>query len=213
MLAGLRAKSIRETGPKETRAEPLSAQWQAGNIDIVEGSWNRDYLREMAAFPGDDHDDYVDASSGAFLECVSGTKSVTIRIGGNARTMNAPVRRNDGYMNVLSGLNTPGLDRSVMGMNTTHRGWRGGLERYWSSRFSYLNYGEIYYTDGLAQKIIDKPADDCFKEGLEVEGDDSGTMEDEFDRLAVYTKMADAVRWARLYGGAAIVMIVKKDGV
>lgn len=73
MLAGLRAKSIRETGPKQTRAEPLSAQWQAGNVDIVEGAWNRDYLKEMSSFPGEEHDDYVDASSGAFLECVSGT--------------------------------------------------------------------------------------------------------------------------------------------
>ena len=71
MLAGLRVKSIRETGPKQTRAEPLSAQWQAGNVDIVEGPWNREYLREMAAFPSDDHDDYIDASSGAFLECSS----------------------------------------------------------------------------------------------------------------------------------------------
>jgi predicted phage terminase large subunit-like protein len=70
-LAGYKVKSIRETGPKETRAEPFSAQWQAGNVDIVDGPWVRDYLREMAAFPEGDHDDYVDASSGAFLECVS----------------------------------------------------------------------------------------------------------------------------------------------
>lgn len=70
-LAGYRVKSIRETGPKATRAEPLSAQWQAGNVEIVEGPWVRDYLKEMGAFPGGDHDDYVDASSGAFLECIS----------------------------------------------------------------------------------------------------------------------------------------------
>jgi predicted phage terminase large subunit-like protein len=68
-LAGHRIKSIRETGPKETRAEPLSAQWQAGNVDVLEGFWNKAYLNEMSNFPGADHDDYVDASSGAFLEC------------------------------------------------------------------------------------------------------------------------------------------------
>jgi len=68
-LAGYRVKSIRETGPKETRAEPLSAQWQAGNVDVLEGFWNKDYLNEMSNFPGADHDDYIDASSGAFLEC------------------------------------------------------------------------------------------------------------------------------------------------
>lgn len=71
-LQGHRVRTVRETGHKETRAEPLSAQWQAGNVDIVEGVWNRQYLREMSNFPGEDHDDYVDASSGAFLECVAG---------------------------------------------------------------------------------------------------------------------------------------------
>ena len=69
-LNGFRVKSVRETGPKQTRAEPLSAQWQAGNVELVQGSWNRDYLLEMSAFPSKDHDDYVDASSGAYLECI-----------------------------------------------------------------------------------------------------------------------------------------------
>jgi predicted phage terminase large subunit-like protein len=73
MLAGYRVTSVRETGPKETRAEPLSAQWQVGNVDLVEGPWVKDYLNEMESFPSPDaHDDYVDASSGAFLECISG---------------------------------------------------------------------------------------------------------------------------------------------
>jgi predicted phage terminase large subunit-like protein len=70
-LAGYKAKAIRESGPKHVRAEPLSSQWCAGNIDIVAGSWNTDYLTEMENFPEADHDDYVDASSGAFLELSS----------------------------------------------------------------------------------------------------------------------------------------------
>ena len=75
LLAGFKVKAVRETGPKATRAEPLSAQWQAGNVDIVEGFWNKQYLLEMASFPGGDHDDYVDASSGAFLECINNTSN------------------------------------------------------------------------------------------------------------------------------------------
>jgi predicted phage terminase large subunit-like protein len=70
-LAGHKTKSIRETGPKETRAEGLSAQWQAGNVELVAGPWNRYYMEEMEGFPSAEHDDYVDASSGAFYECVS----------------------------------------------------------------------------------------------------------------------------------------------
>jgi predicted phage terminase large subunit-like protein len=74
-LAGYKVKSVRETGPKTTRAEPLSAQWQAGNVDLVDGPWINDYLKEMAVFPEGDHDDYIDASSGAFLELVSGASA------------------------------------------------------------------------------------------------------------------------------------------
>ena len=57
----------RPTGDKITRAEPFAAQWQAGNVDIVWGAWNEDYLSEMEAFPSKGvHDDQVDASSDAF---------------------------------------------------------------------------------------------------------------------------------------------------
>ena len=81
MLAGYAVRSARETGPKETRAEPLSAQWQIGNIDIVEGEWNKEYLSQMESFPMKGvHDDYVDASSGAFLECISGSSQDARRL-------------------------------------------------------------------------------------------------------------------------------------
>jgi predicted phage terminase large subunit-like protein len=79
-LTGHFAKGIRETGPKTTRAEPLSAQWQAGNVDLVGGKWNVDYLNEMEIFPEGKHDDYVDASSGAYLE-------LTMKVDGQRRRM------------------------------------------------------------------------------------------------------------------------------
>jgi hypothetical protein len=120
--------------------------------------------------------------------------------------------RQDGYMNLLSGLNTPGLDRSVMGSNSG-ASWRGNLERYWLSRYSYFNYGEIYYSNGLAQKIIDRPADDCLQQGMKIEGDEAEVMRDEFDRLCVNTRMGDALRWSRLYGGSALLLIAKDGGL
>ena len=74
-LAGFNVRAIRETGDKETRAEPFSSQWQAGNVDIVSAAWNTEYLTEMEGFPEADHDDYVDVSSGAYYECVSGASA------------------------------------------------------------------------------------------------------------------------------------------
>ena len=54
------------SGDKVVRADPLAAQWQAGNVKLVRGAWNKAYLDEMEAFPSGVHDDQVDASSGAF---------------------------------------------------------------------------------------------------------------------------------------------------
>lgn len=53
-------------GDKISRAEPFAAQWQAGNVRLVRGLWNRDYLDELRAFPTGAHDDQVDGSSGGY---------------------------------------------------------------------------------------------------------------------------------------------------
>ena len=66
-LAGFIVWTDRESGDKETRTDPYASQWQAGNVDLVRGTWNDWYLDLMEAFPtAGVHDDPVDASSGAF---------------------------------------------------------------------------------------------------------------------------------------------------
>lgn len=71
MLSGYRAEADRVTGDKELRADPFAAQWQAGNVRLVAGPWNRDYLDEHEHFPAGKYKDQVDASSGAFNKVVS----------------------------------------------------------------------------------------------------------------------------------------------
>lgn len=66
MLAGHPVLVERETGDKLTRAEPFAAQWQVGNVALVEGPWNDALLAEFDNFPLGQHDDRVDAASGAF---------------------------------------------------------------------------------------------------------------------------------------------------
>jgi phage terminase large subunit-like protein len=46
----------------------LSAQAEAGNVKLVRGPWNDEYLNELQNFDGSDGcvADQVDASSGAF---------------------------------------------------------------------------------------------------------------------------------------------------
>src|SRR6185312_13974814 len=65
-LAGRNVVSSRETGSKETRAEPFASQANIGNVSIVRGDWNSVYLEELRNFPNGAHDDQVDASSRAF---------------------------------------------------------------------------------------------------------------------------------------------------
>ncbi len=67
ILAGYDVKACPATKDKQTRAKPFSSQAEAGNVYLVKGSWNEEYLTELENFPTDGaHDDQVDASSGAF---------------------------------------------------------------------------------------------------------------------------------------------------
>lgn len=66
LLAGYSVDVERVTGSKETRAIPLSDQWNVGNVKVKRAAWTADYLAEMAEFPTGAHDDQVDTSSGAF---------------------------------------------------------------------------------------------------------------------------------------------------
>lgn len=54
------------TGDKTLRARSLSAQAKAGNVKLVRGAWNEDFLAELASFPTGRHDDQVDAASDSF---------------------------------------------------------------------------------------------------------------------------------------------------
>jgi predicted phage terminase large subunit-like protein len=59
---------MRSTGSKVERANPLSAQAEAGNIKLIQGPWIGAFLDELCAFPEGAHDDQVDATSGAFAQ-------------------------------------------------------------------------------------------------------------------------------------------------
>lgn len=67
-LSGFHVVFERETGTKESRAEPFATQWQAGNVDILIGAWNEMYLSQMESFPESKFKDMVDCSSTGFNE-------------------------------------------------------------------------------------------------------------------------------------------------
>ena len=69
VFAGLPWKSVRPTGSKPERADPVASTVNAGNMGFRRGSaWIHEARLEMAAFPEGPHDDFVDALAHAFNE-------------------------------------------------------------------------------------------------------------------------------------------------
>jgi predicted phage terminase large subunit-like protein len=65
-LAGYRVVASPETGAKLTRALPVAAQVEAGNLQLLRGGWNQAFIEELRDFPHGRKDDQVDALSRAF---------------------------------------------------------------------------------------------------------------------------------------------------
>jgi len=65
-LAGFRVFADRVTGDKDLRLEPFAAQCEAGNVYLVKGLWNLDFVEEMCAVPNGAFRDQADAAGGAF---------------------------------------------------------------------------------------------------------------------------------------------------
>lgn len=74
-----------------------------------------------------------------------------------------------------------------------------------------MELSRLYEGNGLFSKIINRPAEEAVKYGLDIDfGDEdiSEYIEEELDELSWENRFATAEKWARLYGGAIIVMLV-----
>lgn len=70
VLPGYSFTGQRATGDKETRAKPMAAAVANGNVRLLRGAWNTDFIDELSAFPeANTHDDQVDAAVHAFNIC------------------------------------------------------------------------------------------------------------------------------------------------
>jgi len=70
-LAGFSCYAERPTGDKVFRADPYSVQVNNGNVLLLRGVWNRDFMEEHRFFPYSTYKDQVDAASGAFNKLTS----------------------------------------------------------------------------------------------------------------------------------------------
>lgn len=102
--------------------------------------------------------------------------------------------KGDGWMNILSGLGVPGRDKTV---STVFRA---------CPIFCWPELDELYQADGLTKRIIEIVAAEMMRQGWEVDGDPEGKIVGKFEELNAYAKLTNLIQWARLYGGAIIVM-------
>lgn len=110
--------------------------------------------------------------------------------------------RTDGYRNVLNKYGTK-LDNST-------------AYNYVSDSYTPdIELTEQYLSNGLFAKIIDAPAEEAIKHGYDLGVDDKAFQEyidDCMEENDCDNNMESALKWARLYGGSVILMIVD-DGV
>ena len=65
-LAGFQAYADRVTGDKDVRLEPFAVQMEAGNVRLVRGPWNGQFIEELCAVPFGKYRDMADATAGGF---------------------------------------------------------------------------------------------------------------------------------------------------
>lgn len=78
MLAGYDVRTCIISKDKLTRAKPVSAQAEAGNIRVLKAAWNEEFFKELESFPDGTHDDIVDTLSGAFNELFVGHSMIDV---------------------------------------------------------------------------------------------------------------------------------------
>lgn len=117
-----------------------------------------------------------------------------------------------------------GKDKRTEENVVRHDGYRNMLSKYGTAQDSSTAYTyaaedivpdmdltDQYIGNGLFAKIIDAPAEEAVKHGYDFKLNDPDIEEflsDELDRLDWEETAATAIKWARLYGGAIIVMLV-----
>lgn len=104
----------------------------------------------------------------------------------------------DGLVNVVSGLGTQKAKRS-------HNQFQYGF----LNDFQQLD--AAYQTSWLARAIVDYPAEDMTREWRTLKCDDADVIRAEEDRLQLPAMVSEATSWARLYGGAGILMLTNQD--
>lgn len=104
----------------------------------------------------------------------------------------------DGLVNVVSGLGTEKSKRS-------HNQWLYDLVNDWAS------LDACYQTNWIARRIVDVPAKDATREWRRIKSVDAEQIAAVEQQLCLQQQVEEAYAWARLFGGAGVVMLTDQD--
>lgn len=106
-------------------------------------------------------------------------------------------KTSDGLVNVVSGLGTAKAKRS-------HNRFTYSVMNDWGA------LDAAYQTNWIARQIVDVPAEDMTREWRSIKGDGAEDIRIEEDRIGLPMMVNEALSWARLYGGAGILMLTNQ---
>ena len=113
------------------------------------------------------------------------------------------VRVNDGKMVMVH----DGLENVVSGLGTRMDKRSANRFKFSSGYFDFVQLEASYSDNWIARQIVDVPVEDALREWREWQCDEAAEIRKEEKRLNVVGKYMEARKWARLYGGASLVMI------
>lgn len=106
----------------------------------------------------------------------------------------------DGWANILTGLGIKNRDKALASKPVQCR------------PMTHDALEAIYTGDGFGRRIIDLIADEMTREWFKVQGDTENDIGGALDDLNAKKRIRSASKWARLYGGAIVVMGIKDGG-
>lgn len=104
------------------------------------------------------------------------------------------IYRQDGWMNIITGMGVRGRDKN---MATSYR---------MLCQISDAQLDQLYRGDGFVKRIIEIVSNEMIRQGWDIEGDADESVNQKIEQLNGYKTIIDLINWARLYGGAVIVM-------
>jgi predicted phage terminase large subunit-like protein len=80
VLAGYNFRGQRSVGSKQERASVFSSAAESGNVFMMRANWNSIFIDECEVFPYGNHDDQIDAVSGAIQALTNSKTKAKVRI-------------------------------------------------------------------------------------------------------------------------------------